>query len=111
MISLSKVAFLNNTSPIFAAIIAFLFLGEIVTKQELVSLSICIAGVLILVQPYGETEQEQVNNTLGSMLIIINAFFNAVNYCLLRMMKDIHYCISTYYYGMLGTFVSLTFIL
>lgn len=32
MISLSKIAFLSNTSPIFAAIIAFLFLGEIMTK-------------------------------------------------------------------------------
>ena len=33
MISLSKLAFLNNTSPIFAAIIAFLFLGEAITKS------------------------------------------------------------------------------
>jgi drug/metabolite transporter (DMT)-like permease len=32
LISLSKLAFLNNTSPIFAAIIAFLFLGEVITK-------------------------------------------------------------------------------
>jgi hypothetical protein len=27
------------------------------------------------------------------------------------MMKSIHYAISPYYYGILGTFVSLTFIL
>ena len=32
MISLSKVAFLNKTSPIFATIIAFLFLGESMAK-------------------------------------------------------------------------------
>lgn len=44
-------------------------------------------------------------------MILINAFLNAVNYCLLRMMKSIHYAISPFYYGMLGTFVSLTFIL
>ena len=43
--------------------------------------------------------------------MLINAFLNAVNYCLLRMMKQIHYCISTYYYGILGTLISLTFIL
>lgn len=54
LISLSKVAFLNNTSPIWAAIIAFLFLGEAITKPELVSLGFCIMGVAILVQPYGE---------------------------------------------------------
>ena len=55
MISLSKVAFLNNTSPIFATIIAFLFLGEAISRYELMSLSLCILGVAILVQPYGES--------------------------------------------------------
>ena len=49
LISLSKVAFLNNTSPLFATIIAFLFLGESITKPEIVSLSICVLGVAILV--------------------------------------------------------------
>ena len=49
LISLSKVAFLNNTSPLFATIIAFLFLGEAITKPELISLSLCIVGVAILV--------------------------------------------------------------
>ena len=49
LISLSKVAFLNNTSPLFATIIAFLFLGEAITKPEIVSLSICVLGVAILV--------------------------------------------------------------
>lgn len=58
MISLSKLAFLNNTSPIFATIIAFLFLGEALAKQELVTMSICIIGVAILVQPYGESKVE-----------------------------------------------------
>lgn len=58
LISLSKLAFLNNTSPIFATIIAFLFLGESIAKSEIVSLSICIMGVAILVQPYGESSQE-----------------------------------------------------
>jgi drug/metabolite transporter (DMT)-like permease len=58
LISLSKVAFLNNTSPLFATIIAFLFLGEAITKPELVSLSLCVVGVAILVQPYGENQAE-----------------------------------------------------
>ena len=58
LISLSKLAFLNNASPIFAAIIAFLFLGEAISRSELMSLSICIMGVAILVQPYGESSQE-----------------------------------------------------
>ena len=36
---------------------------------------------------------------------------NAINLCLLRMMKDIHYAISPFYYGILGSVVSFTFIL
>jgi drug/metabolite transporter (DMT)-like permease len=110
LISLSKVAFLNNTSPIFATIIAFMFLGEAITRSEVASLSICIIGVAILVQPYGESSQEQTENTLGSILVLMSSFLNAVNYCLLRMMKEIHYCISPYYYGILGTLSSLPFI-
>ncbi len=58
LISLSKVAFLNNTSPLFATIIAFLFLGEAIAKPELISLCFCIIGVAILVQPYGESKEE-----------------------------------------------------
>lgn len=111
MISLSKLAFLNNTSPIFATIIAFLFLGESMARQELISLSICIIGVAILVQPYGESQQEQTENTLGSILVIMSAFLNACNLCLLRMMREIHYAISPFYYGILGSSVSLAFII
>jgi len=48
---------------------------------------------------------------LGSLLVVCSAFLNAINQCLLRMMKNLHYCISPYYYGVLGSFVSLTFIL
>ena len=49
LISLSKLAFIQNMSPIFASIIAFLFLGEIITKHELAGMGVCILGVLILV--------------------------------------------------------------
>ena len=111
LISLSKVAFLNNTSPLFATIIAFLFLGEAIAKPELVSLAICIVGVAIIIQPYGESKAEQTENNLGSILVLMSSFLNAINLCLMRMMKDIHYAISPYYYGILGTLVSLTFIL
>ena len=48
---------------------------------------------------------------LGSILVLINAFLNAVNYCLLRMMKDIHYAIAPFYYGIFGSFVSLCLIM
>ena len=55
LVSLSKLAFLNNVSPIFAVCLAFLFLGEQVSREELISLCICMIGVAILVQPYGES--------------------------------------------------------
>ena len=111
LVSLSKLAFLNNTSPIFAVVLAFLFLGEAVSRDEMISLGICMIGVAILVQPYGESSQEQTENMLGSLLVVCSSFLNAINQCLLRMMKNLHYCISPYYYGVLGSFVSLTFIL
>ena len=54
--------------------------------------------------------EEQAFNVLGSMLILFNAFLNAVNYNLLRMMKEIHYAIGPFYYGICGTVTSLIFI-
>jgi hypothetical protein len=36
---------------------------------------------------------------------------NAINYNLLRMMKEIHYAIAPFYYGIFGTVVSLIFIM
>jgi drug/metabolite transporter (DMT)-like permease len=43
--------------------------------------------------------------------MLINSFLNAVNFNLLRMMKDIHYAIAPFYYGVFGSFVSLCFIM
>lgn len=42
--------------------------------------------------------------------MLINAFLNAVNFCLLRMMRNIHYAISPFYYGILGSVISMAFI-
>jgi len=75
------------------------------------SMGVCIIGVIILVQPYGTTQQEQTDNALGSLLILINSLLNAVNFNLLRMMKEIHYAIAPFYYGICGSFVSLIFIM
>jgi drug/metabolite transporter (DMT)-like permease len=49
IISLSKLSFIANTSPIFAAIIAFLFLGESIDRHELIGMGVCILGVIVLV--------------------------------------------------------------
>jgi len=43
--------------------------------------------------------------------MLINCFLNAVNYVLLRMMKEIHYAIAPFYYGICGTFISMVFIM
>jgi drug/metabolite transporter (DMT)-like permease len=68
-------------------------------------------GVAILVQPYGESKEEQTENTLGSILVLISSLLNAINMCLLRMMKDLHFAISPFYYGILGSVTSGAFIL
>jgi len=43
--------------------------------------------------------------------VLLNAFLNAINYNLLRMMKEIHYAIGPFYYGICGTFISMIFIM
>ena len=44
-------------------------------------------------------------------MVLVSSFLNAINLCLLRMMKDLHYSISVFYYGILGSVVSGTFLL
>ncbi len=51
LLPLAEVFALEFTVPIWTLIIASLFLGEKITKAKLISVSLGIAGVLVIVQP------------------------------------------------------------
>ena len=48
---------------------------------------------------------------MGSIIVLVNAFFNAINYNLQRMLREIHFAIPPFYYGALGTCVSIILII
>lgn len=64
LIPLAKVMALSFTSPLFATIIAFLTIGEVIRARRITALAIGFAGTLIILRP-GFVEPD-----LGSMLII-----------------------------------------
>ncbi len=64
MIPLAKVMALSFSSPLFATIIAFLALGEVIRTRRITALAFGFAGTLIILRP-GIVELD-----LGSMLVL-----------------------------------------
>ncbi|HCP00572.1 MAG TPA: EamA/RhaT family transporter, partial [Rhodospirillaceae bacterium] len=79
---LGEAVALNFTSPLFATVLAALFLGEVVRARRWVATVIGFIGVLIVVRPGGETVQ------LGAILALGSALSIAVNVLLIRVMSQ-----------------------
>ncbi|MEO0328188.1 MAG: DMT family transporter [Pseudomonadota bacterium] len=67
--SIASALFLLSSAPIFAAGLAWIFIGERPTQVTWIALSMAIAGVLIMVQDGFST-----GGTLGNVFAILSAF-------------------------------------
>lgn len=79
---LGEAVALNFTSPLFATILAAIFLGEVVRARRWTATIIGFIGVLIVVRPGVETVQ------LGALLALGSAMSIAVNVLLIRVMSQ-----------------------
>lgn len=79
---LGEAVALNFTSPLFATILAAIFLGEVVRARRWTATIIGFIGVLIVVRPGVETVQ------LGALLALGSAMSIAVNVMLIRVMSQ-----------------------
>ena len=79
LLTLSRVAFLQNTSPIFSAFIAFIFLKERLSKYEIIAMVICIIGVLFVLQPFGQSDPNTSQTLFGSAIVLLSALINGTN--------------------------------
>jgi len=79
---LGEAVALNFTSPLFATLLAAIFLGEAVRARRWTATIAGFIGVLIVVRPGGETVQ------LGAILALGSALSIAVNVLLIRVMSQ-----------------------
>lgn len=79
---LGEAVALNFTSPLFATLLAAIFLGEAVRARRWTATIVGFIGVLIVVRPGGETVQ------LGAILALGSALSIAVNVLLIRVMSQ-----------------------
>ena len=79
---LGEAVALNFTSPLFATVLAAIFLGEAVRARRWTATIVGFIGVLIVVRPGVETVQ------LGAILALGSAMSIAVNVLLIRVMSQ-----------------------
>ena len=77
--SIASALFLLSSSPIFAAVLAWIFIGERPTKITLVALVFAVAGVAIMVADGFET-----GGTAGNVYALISAFCFAAMLVIIR---------------------------
>ena len=94
---LAKIAALNFTSPLFATVLAIVFLGEAIRLRRLTALAVGFAGTLVIVRPgFGGLD-------LGSVLILINAATLAMTTIMIKILLRSDTSVTTTVYGFLCT--------
>lgn len=94
---LAKIAALNFSSPLFATVLAIVFLGEAVRLRRMTALAVGFAGTLVIVRPgFGGLD-------LGSVLILINAATLAITTIMIKVLLRSDTSVTTTVYGFLCT--------
>ena len=94
---LAKIAALNFSSPLFATVLAIVFLGEAIRLRRLTALAVGFAGTLVIVRP-GFSDFD-----LGSVLILINAATLAMTTIMIKVLLRSDTSVTTTVYGFLFT--------
>ena len=106
---------LYNTAVIWSAIMAWVFLGEKLTRLQIYGLAVSILSLLLItwsaVLNPTEEASEKTNNTsttlfiVGCMLCLITAVGLGVITVWTRMMQTILFSVIFTYYGLMSTFL------
>jgi drug/metabolite transporter (DMT)-like permease len=114
------VQILNNTTPFWATIIAFIFLGDTVTKVEIVCLIGCFAGVTAIavsqVHANGNSDSAELkeksdskNSTktgqyiFGIIMILVTALTHSSAAVITKKLANVHFAVLNICYGIFAT--------
>ena len=99
-IPLATANLLNNTAPIFIAVLAWIYLKERITPKLFALILCCLAGVVLLVRP--ELRWNPVGCTVG----IISAIFTAIAIIYIPQLKEEHPLTIIFYFVSISTLAS-----
>ena len=96
------------TSPLIAAVIAFFVVKEKITIFDLMCLVLAFIGVILINNPFANhaSTGSLYTKLIGSAFAIGGAVGAASAWVCMRIMKDIHFTISPFYFSLGSTFFS-----
>lgn len=100
MLPMAYATLIFFTSTILTPVLAFFFLREPVGIHRWSAVAIGMCGVMIIAQPSGAISM------IGVALAFISACLHASMFTILRGLKNQHVLTTTFYFMLVGTFVS-----
>lgn len=97
-----------QTAPMWTGLAAYLFLKERISKYDVIGMIVSFIGVVVLNSPF---DHQQTDFTVsdfffGSAFAFSGAIGSSIAYMCMRIMKDIHFTISPFWYSSGCTFMA-----
>jgi drug/metabolite transporter (DMT)-like permease len=95
------------TMPVWSTLYAFVYLKENIRWTDILLMIGAFCGVIIINEPWINTSDEEHTNLLfGSVFALSGALAGAVAILCMRIMKDIHFSVSPFWFAAGCTFLS-----
>ncbi len=92
---LAKVSALSFSSPLFATLLAFLILGEVIRARRIIALVVGILGTLLIVRPGWEAFD------MGAGMILVSSAMGGLGYIIIKVLSRTDSSLTTTLIGML----------
>jgi drug/metabolite transporter (DMT)-like permease len=70
----SDIALLSTASPLWIALLAWLWLGERVGRRRTVGFGLALGGLVLILWPHGDTSGDAGQRALGDVIFLVNGF-------------------------------------
>lgn len=88
MTSLANTSVLMSLSPVFVALIAFLFMKERIGFYQFLALSLCVSGACLVLFDGGSSISLTEKSVIGSLLALNSALFYAIYLVLVKSLRN-----------------------
>ena len=92
---LAKVAALSFSAPLFATLLAFLILGEVIRARRITALAVGILGTLLIVRPGWEAFD------MGTGMVLVSSAMAGLGYIMIKVLSRTDSSLTTTLFGAL----------
>lgn len=104
---LADATVLQYTNPAFAAILAIVFLGEGMRRREVVSVTLSLAGVVLVARPTLLFGAGSALDPVAVGVGLLGAALSGAAYVVVRMLGTEHYMVVIFYFAVISVIASL----